>query len=78
MFRNGIFDFNITRLVAFIETHADRFPIEVVAVASTPNYGDSRLDLRILITWSAKASSRRLLAAAPAGPQTFAASRSIC
>jgi hypothetical protein len=44
VFRNGIFEFNITRLTAFIETHADRFPIEVVAVASTPNYGDSRLD----------------------------------
>jgi hypothetical protein len=35
---------NITRLMAFIEAHTDRFPIEVVAVASTPNYGDSRLD----------------------------------
>jgi hypothetical protein len=44
VFRNGIFEFNITRLRAFIETHADRFPIEAVAVASTPNYGDSRLD----------------------------------
>jgi hypothetical protein len=44
VFRNGIFDFNITRLTAYIETHADRFPIEIVAVASTPNYGDSRLD----------------------------------
>jgi len=44
IFCNGIFEFNITRLTTFIETHADRFPIEIVAVASTPNYGDSRLD----------------------------------
>jgi hypothetical protein len=44
VFRNGIFEFNITRLMAFIEAHAHRFPIEFVAVASTPNYGDSRLD----------------------------------
>jgi hypothetical protein len=44
VYRNGIFDFNITRLTAFIEAHTDRFPIEAVAVASTPNYGDSRLD----------------------------------
>jgi hypothetical protein len=44
VFRNGIFEFNITRLTAFIETHADRFPTEAVAVASTPDYGDARLD----------------------------------
>jgi hypothetical protein len=44
VFRNGIFEFNITRLMAFVEARADRFPIEFVAVASTPNYGDSRLD----------------------------------
>jgi hypothetical protein len=44
VFRNGIFEFNITRLTAFIESQTDRFPIEAVPVASIPNYGDSRLD----------------------------------
>src|SRR5271166_2660941 len=44
VFCNGIFEFNITRLMAFVGAHPDRFPIEAVTVASTPNYGDSRLD----------------------------------
>lgn len=45
MFRNGIFEFNITRLMAFIETHVARFPIEDLAVASVPDYGsDARLN----------------------------------
>jgi hypothetical protein len=44
VFRNGIFEFNITRLLAFIDAHTERFPREAVAVASTPEYGDSRLD----------------------------------
>lgn len=44
MFCNGIFEFNITRFMAFIETHPDRFPVEAVAVASIPNYGGSHLD----------------------------------
>jgi hypothetical protein len=44
IFRNGIFEFNITRLTAFIEARSDRFPIEIADVAGMPNYGDSRLD----------------------------------
>jgi hypothetical protein len=44
VFRNGIFEFNITRFTGFIETRADRFPIEIVAVAGIPNYGDARLN----------------------------------
>ena len=44
VFCNGIFEFNITRLTAFVAAHPDRFPIEAITVASTPNYGDSRLD----------------------------------
>jgi len=43
-FRNGIFEFNITRLLAFIEAHAEQFPIEFIAVADIPDYGSSRLD----------------------------------
>jgi hypothetical protein len=50
MFRNGIFEFNVTRLVAFIEAHADRFPIDDAAVASTPEFGDSRLDQATIVT----------------------------
>jgi hypothetical protein len=49
MFRNGIFEFNITRLIAFIETHVERFPIEDLAVASVPDYGsDARLDQKTI------------------------------
>jgi len=44
LYRNGIFEFNITRLMAFIEAHPERFPVTSLAVASTQNYGDSRLD----------------------------------
>jgi hypothetical protein len=44
VFRNGIFEFNITRLAAFIEAQPDRFAIVPVAVASVPNYGDANLD----------------------------------
>ena len=43
-YQNGIFEFNITRLLAFIDTCADRFPIELVSVAEFPNYGGSHLD----------------------------------
>jgi hypothetical protein len=44
LYQNGIFEFNITRLLAFIEAHARRFPIESVAVAEIPDYGGSALE----------------------------------
>lgn len=44
VFRNGIFEFNITRLTAFIEAQPERFAIDSVTVASIPGYSDSRLD----------------------------------
>ena len=44
MFPNGIFDFNITRLLSFIEANVDRFPIERIGVDDIPNYGSDRLD----------------------------------
>jgi len=51
VFRNGIFGFNVTRLMAFIEAHPDRFPREAVEVASVPNYGgDEHLDLATIAT----------------------------
>jgi hypothetical protein len=43
-FRNGIFEFNITRLLAFIDDHAERFPIYLIAVTDIPDYGGSHLD----------------------------------
>jgi hypothetical protein len=36
---NGIFEFNITRLLAFVDAHEERFPIEWMAVTDIPNYG---------------------------------------
>jgi hypothetical protein len=43
-YANGIFEFNITRLLAFIETCAERFPIESVQVDDFPAYGSSHLN----------------------------------
>lgn len=43
-FRNGIFEFNITRLLAFIDDHAERFPIELIILADIPAYDTSHLD----------------------------------
>lgn len=44
LYPNGIFEFNITRLLSFIEANIDRFPIESVGVADIPNYGSENLD----------------------------------
>ncbi len=44
LYPNGIFEFNISRLLAFIHTHPERFPVEPVALADIPNYGDGDLD----------------------------------
>ena len=42
-YSNGIFDFNITRLPAFLDTCTLRFPDESVLVADFPAYGGSHL-----------------------------------
>jgi hypothetical protein len=44
LYPNGMFEFNITRLLAFVDAHADRFAIEVIAVDDIPDYGGSGLD----------------------------------
>jgi ParB-like nuclease domain len=44
IYPNGIFEFNITRLLSFIEASADRYPIERVGVDDIPNYGSESLD----------------------------------
>jgi hypothetical protein len=44
MYPNGIFEFNITRLLSVIEANVDRFPIERVGVDAIPNYGSESLD----------------------------------
>jgi hypothetical protein len=41
---NGIFDFNITRLLAYIDAHPDDLPLEPILVADIPDFGASRLD----------------------------------
>ena len=41
---NEIFEFNITRLLAFMDARADRFPIESIAVAGIPDCGSSQLN----------------------------------
>jgi len=44
LFPNGIFEFNITRLLAFIRSKPERFPIEAVELVDLPDYGSERLD----------------------------------
>ena len=44
IYPNGIFEFNITRLLAFIQKHPDRFPVESVQVRAIPNYGSPNLN----------------------------------
>jgi hypothetical protein len=49
LFPNGIFEFNITRLLEFIAAHAERFPVELVELTDIPHYGaDDRLDPAII------------------------------
>jgi hypothetical protein len=44
IYPNGIFEFNVTRLLAFIDAHPEDFPLEPISVADIPDYGGSRLD----------------------------------
>lgn len=46
LYPNGIFEFNITRLLALVETHIARFPIERVAVEDIP--ADARTSIKEL------------------------------
>ena len=49
-YQNGIFEFNITRILAFIDTCANRFSIELVPVGDFPAYGGSHLNEEIIRT----------------------------
>jgi hypothetical protein len=45
LYPNGVFEFNITRLLGFISAHPERFPIEAVELTAIPKFGsDDRLD----------------------------------
>lgn len=45
LYPNGIFTFNVTRLLAFIESYAERFPIELIQLAEILDYsGNEHLD----------------------------------
>jgi hypothetical protein len=41
---NGIFHFNITRLLTYIDAHAESFPVEAIAVADIPSYAGTSLN----------------------------------
>src|SRR6266404_6308132 len=41
MYPNGIFEFNVTRLLAFVQEHTDRFHVEQVELSEFPDYGNS-------------------------------------
>jgi len=42
LYPNGIFEFNISLLIAFISAHPERFPTEIVQLSEIPDYGSSR------------------------------------
>lgn len=44
LYPNGIFVFNISRLLAFVQAHTDTFPVEQVELAAIPEYGGAHLD----------------------------------
>src|SRR2546423_1187896 len=44
LYPNGLLVFNISRIPAHIQAHADRFPVEPVELAKIPNYGDADLN----------------------------------
>lgn len=44
LYPNGIFEFNITRLLAFVSDQSERFPIESVELADIPDHGSGGLD----------------------------------
>lgn len=44
VYPNGIFHFNISRLLGFVDDHPGRFPIELIALTEIANYGDSHLN----------------------------------
>jgi hypothetical protein len=41
IYPNGVFEFNITRLLAFVQEHPERFPVERVKVSEIPDFGYS-------------------------------------
>lgn len=44
LFPNGIFEFNVTKMLAFIEANADKFPVETVEVEPFRVYSSKTLD----------------------------------
>jgi hypothetical protein len=43
-FANGIFEFNITRILAFLDADPARYPVELTKVAAIVDYGSRNLD----------------------------------
>ena len=39
LYPNGIFEFNVTRLLAFIRAHTEQFPVELVELTEIRDYG---------------------------------------
>lgn len=44
LYRNGIFEFNVTKLTAFIRSHPEKFPIEDVEVSEIRRWHSDDLD----------------------------------
>ena len=49
-FRNGIFEFNITRLLSHVDSHADRFAVEVVTLADISELASPNLDQAAVVS----------------------------
>lgn len=44
IYPNGIFEFNITRLLCFIEAHREQFAVELFPVSDIPEYGSKQVN----------------------------------
>ena len=50
-FRNAIFEFNVTKMLAFMAANPDRFPVEEIEVETLMDYGTGdRLDQETIQT----------------------------
>jgi len=49
LFANGIFEFNVSRLLTAALTHADRYLIERIELADIPDYGAAELNAAAIV-----------------------------
>ena len=68
LYPNGIFEFNISRLISFISAHPERFPTEVVELSHILHYGSSK---RLMLPLSRRPTSLAPVLLAEIAPARF-------